>query len=153
MASDRKTDKSLVTNSVTGEDGEPLWNGDLTLLSRWLDLCEHKIPKVNRTFTTLIKRGYLITSRQQTVVSSAEQAASIVTTPPNFTFENPAKLWDATDKELTDAQKARFALGPDSLAEMHQSVVDTYLGWMAVGTADEWRLIADGNVHTLRRHM
>ena len=83
------------------------------------------------------------------LVSSAEQAASIVTTPPNFTFENPAKLWDATDKELTDAQKARFALGPDSLAEMHQSVVDTYLGWMAVGTADEWRLIADGNVHTL----
>ena len=75
MASDRKTDKSLVTNSVTGEDGEPLWNGDLTLLSRWLDLCERKIPKVNRAFTTLIKRGYLINSRQQTVVSSAEQAA------------------------------------------------------------------------------
>ena len=31
MASDRKTDKSLVTNSVTGGDGEPLWNGDLVL--------------------------------------------------------------------------------------------------------------------------
>ena len=32
---------------------------------------------------------------------------------------------------------------------MHQSVVDTYLGWMVVGIADEWRLIADGNAHTL----
>ena len=30
-----------------------LWNGDLTLLSRWLDLCERKIPKVNRTRCTV----------------------------------------------------------------------------------------------------
>ena len=49
MSSDRNTDKSLVTNSVTGEDGEPLskplWNGDLTLLSRWLDLLRAQNPQ------------------------------------------------------------------------------------------------------------
>ena len=75
MASDRKTDKSLVTNSVFnwGRWRAAMERADLTLLSRWLDLCERKIPKVNRTFTTLIKRGYLINSRQQTVVSSAER--------------------------------------------------------------------------------
>ena len=137
------------SSPVQDAEGNPHWNGDLTLLSRWFDLAERKLPSVSSSHVTLIKRGYL-NHRNRTIVSSAEQAAVVAANRPACTFSAPAKLYPRTATELSDTLKdAGFTLGYESLAEAHQAVVDVYLSWMDRGTADEWRITADGNAHTL----
>ena len=83
-ASNTTTDKSSIP--------EPEWNSSALTMRIWFNELIRWIPHQDKSYRSLIERGYFI-NRDKTIVSSILQAIDLTEgLLPSYTFDDPAPL-------------------------------------------------------------
>ena len=126
----------------------PSWDTSPISRGPWFFSLEDYLPTVDGRFTTLLRKGYVLT-KGKVCVSSVQHLAIVKMKLDNrqFSFENPSPVdpldslttYDSTEaakvtaivNALTDDDYKRFTLAPELIEEVDQELLSAITGTIA----------------------